>query len=124
MRIPTGFISLIIPSRKQERECRSASPENIGNKRYTVRGLTAGRSGTVSATDTGNATSQAKGRSCQGEKIYSSSRKLPTYLVLEVISPCGYWMYEVQLLAVGSIAKATIRIFSFMSHTMLSKEKP
>ena len=37
---------------------------------------------------------------------------------------CGYWMYEVQLLAVGSIAKATIRIFSFMSHTMLSKEKP
>lgn len=69
-------------------------PEYIGNKRYTVCGLIAGRRGTVSATDTGSVTSQAKGRSCKGEKIYSSSWKLPTYLVLEVISPCGYWMYE------------------------------
>lgn len=87
MRIPTGFISLLIPSRKQETECQSASPENIGNKRYTVCGLTAGRSGTVSATDTGNATSQAKGRSCQGEKIYSNSWKLPTCTWYLKLSP-------------------------------------
>lgn len=32
---------------------------------------------------------------------------------LKLSPPCGYWMYEVQLLVVGSIAKATFRVFLF-----------
>ena len=57
-------------------------------------------------------------------KYKVTPESFPHTWYLKLSPPCGYWMYEVQLLAVGSIAKATIRIFSLMSHTMLSKEKP
>lgn len=66
MRIPDGFRSLMIPSRKGERKWRSVLPEYTGVTDTQHKALAAGRSSMVSATNTGNNITQANERSWEG----------------------------------------------------------
>ena len=125
MRIPSGFISLMIPSKKIGDRVSLCLAWVHWGKKHMVCGPAAGSRATVSATDIGNNTRQPREGPAKVWKYKVAPESFPHIWYLKLSPPCVYWMYEVQHLFVGSIAKATFRVFphDFMSHTTLSKEK-
>ena len=80
-------------------------------KRHMICGPTAGSRATVSATDTGNNTRQSREGPAKVWEYKLAPESFPLTWYLKLSPPCVYWMFEVQLLFVGSIAKATFRVF-------------
>lgn len=80
-------------------------------KKHMVCGTAAVSRATVCATDTGNDTRQPREGPAKVWKYKVAPESFSHIWYLKLSPPCIYWMYEVQLLFVGSIAKATFRVF-------------